>query len=724
MTDRVETTSVSADAVPLERALAALTRAQQHVLSNEARYQAIIENAVDAIITIDEDGTVESVNPSAVRLFEYSETELVGQNVSLLVPSPDRERHDEYIRRYLATGNARIIGIGRDVEGVKKSGERFPMRLSIGQSELDGRHFFTGIIQDLSERKRYAESIRLMSAIVESSNDAIIALTLDGVVSSWNGSAERLCGIRAQEMIGQRWTAFVPREHREQMSDLRDRTQRGDCVTGAEMRWRRNDGTSVDVEVNLAPIHGAEGDIVGISVTAHDLTRQKQAERELEDRAERMEFMNEELQRRRDEADSQRSELERINGRLLIAMRDAKAAAEAKTQFVANMSHEIRTPMAAILGYISELGELPWESDSEAAEAVESIRRNGEHLLALIDDILDFSKLEAGRLRLKRTRFSPDRVVRDRLAQLETRAARKGISIQIDSQVDAAVTIESDVERFRQILDNLLDNALKFTEVGSVCVGLKMVKGEGGPLLEVCVSDTGVGFDSADAGDLFQPFSQADSSMTRAFGGTGLGLSICGRLVALLDGTIDARSRRGLGSEFRFTIAAGPRGGGSGSVEKNAPASVASNDASLEGRHILLVEDGVDNQRLFKRFLTKAGAQVDVAVNGSDAVVFMNNGRETGHVPDLVVMDMQMPVMDGYEATRRLRASNFSLPIVALTAHAMEHDRARCLDAGCDDYLAKPVDRKALIATLCRWLEPRRGAASDPTVAEQTTLPS
>lgn len=711
---------------------AALADANQRARATDARYQAIVENAVDAIITIDEDGVIESVNPSGTRLFEYSESELVGQNVSMLVPSPDRERHDEYIRRYLETGKGRIIGIGREVEGVKKSGRRFPMRLSLGHFEIDGRHFFTGIIQDLSERRRYDESVRLIAAIVESSNDAIIGLLPDGTVSSWNNGAERLCGYRADEMLGERIDVILPHNERAAFADCCKRVQRGASLSGIGMILRCNDGSNVPVDLNLAPIHGASGTVVGASMAAHDTARQKQAERELQERAARMEAMNAELQRRRDEAETQRREMEEINSQLMIAMQEAQKAAEAKTQFLANMSHEIRTPMTAILGFVSELAERNNDPEFDSSEAIDVIRRNGSHLLALIDDVLDLSKLESGRLELTRSKFNPMEVAREVMAPFELCARNKRLDFRLQCEADVPTTIESDATRFRQILVNLIDNALKFTEVGRIEVRLGRSTREASAMLNVRVIDTGIGIDDRETARLFAPFSQGDTSMTRAFGGAGLGLSLCAGLVELLGGEIGATGKSGRGSEFWFSIPLGLDAGLDESATDRSgipPAAIVDGSTAecLKGYHVLLVEDGVDNQRLYRRFLFRAGAEVSLAVNGSDAVSHMLSARESGRVPDIVVMDMQMPVMDGYAATRALRGAGFEVPIVALTAHAMTYDRDRCLEAGCDDYLPKPVDKKTLFAVLSGWLrEPglARAPAADVTKGGRVGVPA
>ncbi|MCB9855397.1 MAG: PAS domain S-box protein [Phycisphaerales bacterium] len=672
------------EAVSLQRALAALNATQQRLASSDTRYRAIVENAVDAIITIDECGLIESINPSAVRMFEYSKEELIGRNVSMLVPSPDREKHDDYIRQYLKTGKARIIGIGRDVEGVRKSGERFPMRLSIGESELDGRHFFTGIIQDLTDRRRYDESVQLISAIVESSNDAIIGLTLDGTLSSWNGGAERLCGYTASEMIGRPFSTIIPIDQRICVTEARARVERGESVMGSEMSWLRRDGAAVSVIVNLSPIRDADGDVVGASVVAHDTTPKKKAERDLED----------------------------INRRLMIAIDQAQSASEAKTQFVANMSHEIRTPMTAILGYISVLSEKIREPDGDVGEALDSICRNGHQLLQLIDDILDFAKLEAGKLEQEFSRFSPMELVEGVLAPMRERASKKGLVLQLKCQEEIPSTIETDASRLRQILENLIDNALKFTEVGHVTLTLRRVVEAGESFLEFAVADSGIGIDPARVGELFEPFSQADTSMSRRFGGTGLGLSVCARLVKLLGGEIRASGLVGQGSEFSFTIpmrsSINPTTGRQTDA-KTSESTLASDGGTdrLEGCHVLLVEDGIDNQRLYRRLLVNAGACVEVVSNGAEAVDQLVSRRERNALPDIVLMDMQMPVMDGYLATRTLRDKEFTLPIIALTAHAMSNDRARCIGVGCDDYLSKPVDRKLLVSRIRQWLGPQ-----------------
>ncbi|MCA9257042.1 MAG: PAS domain S-box protein, partial [Phycisphaerales bacterium] len=349
MSDGLETFEQTG-AEALQVAVEKLAAAQRQILSDDARYRTIIENAVEAIITIDEDGLIESANPSALRMFEYTKAELIGKNVSVIVPPSDADRHDEYIRAYLKSGNAKIIGVGRDVEAVRKSGAFFPIHLSISESEFNGRRFFSGIVHDLTDRRRYEESVQLIAAIVESSNDAIVSAGLDGRLTSWNGGAERLCGYTAAEMIGQRLSSIVPDRLHCLLEECEANVRRGEWVRGVEMPWLRKDGSVTFVVVKMAPMRGVLGDVVGASIVARDMTEQKRSELEIQDRALRVEALNEELRRRRDEAESHRRELEKTNKRLVAAMRAAQSAADAKTQFLANMSHEIRTPMTAILG--------------------------------------------------------------------------------------------------------------------------------------------------------------------------------------------------------------------------------------------------------------------------------------------------------------------------------------------------------------------------------------
>jgi CheY-like chemotaxis protein len=362
------------------------------------------------------------------------------------------------------------------------------------------------------------------------------------------------------------------------------------------------------------------------------------------------------------------------------------------------MSHEIRTPMTAVLGYLEVLSD-PSTPAAERGELAASIRRSGNHLLNLLNDILDLSKVEAGAMELRAVPTSPAELCREVETSYRLPAEEKGLWFELVLG-PLPERVETDPVRVRQILLNLVGNAIKFTESGFVrfSVGFRRETSS----LEFQVADSGIGMDAQTQARVFERFAQGDTSSTRRHGGAGLGLAIVQRLVALLGGEIQLTSAPAQGTTFVLRVpvraldAAGelPRSGGA-----------AASAASARGARVLLAEDNVDNQRLVAHFLRKAGMEVDIAANGELAVARALAAREGGAPYDAILMDIDMPVLDGYAATRRLRQSGHEGPIVALTAHALSGDRERCLEAGCDDYLTKPIGRDALVAALAAHLK-------------------
>ncbi|MEO1232365.1 MAG: ATP-binding protein [Myxococcota bacterium] len=394
-----------------------------------------------------------------------------------------------------------------------------------------------------------------------------------------------------------------------------------------------------------------------------------------------------------------KEELERINAELKAATASAERASESKSEFLANMSHEIRTPLTAILGYLDLLDD-PTETEAHP-EHIDTIRANAHHLLRIINDILDLSKIEAGKLELELIPCSVEAIVGEVQALMRVRADHKGLALEIERATDLPETISSDPTRLRQILLNLVGNAIKFTLRGRVTMRLAWLPDPASTTagrLRVEVEDTGEGIPGEKLDRLFVAFSQADSSVTRRHGGTGLGLTIARRLARRLGGDLTVRSEIGEGSCFSFEIETRALEAESSSGASRGTRPASTSDAPLTGLRVLVAEDVKVNQKLVRRFLEKAGAQVELADDGREAMQKVRGASADGRPPfDVVLMDMQMPEVDGYTATRELRTEGYSGPIVALTAHAMASDKARCLAAGCTDFLSKPIDRQALI---------------------------
>ena len=392
--------------------------------------------------------------------------------------------------------------------------------------------------------------------------------------------------------------------------------------------------------------------------------------------------------------------------------RELVAANRAKAQFLANMSHELRTPMTAILGY-SELLNTGDLSPTEQHEFLDSIQHSGKSLIGIIDDILDLARIEADQLPMQKMDCSVQQIVEEVMAVARIAAAKKGLNLRVAYSLPVPATIGTDASRLRQILVNLVGNAVKFTEQGEVSLTVRSSESaERTARWQFVVSDTGIGIPTDKLAEVFQPFFQVDSSHTRLYGGTGLGLAICQRLTKSLDGRLEVASELGRGSTFTLTIDGGPwrlTQGDDGAASNTAVATTSQAEQqderspALQGR-ILLVEDEPSLQVVIRHMLRTLNVEVELAGDGRLACQMVEQSRAEGRPYALILMDIQLPQMNGLEATRRLRTQGWSGPIVALTAYAMVGDRERCLAAGCDDYLPKPISPSRLREVLRRYL--------------------
>jgi PAS domain S-box-containing protein len=659
----------------------AIKAAEKRAGESGAAVSALIDSARDAIVTIDQAQRVVIFNRAAEAMFGYSAAEMVGQPVDCLMPVPLRAMHKGRIAQFDAEGEAsrEMNATGRGVTGQRRDGSQFPLEASISRVARGGGVEFTVILRDVTERVKSAALVQatatLLRRTVENMPMGVAVMDTDLNVLAYNERFLTLLDFPADQ-----FSPGDPLDKFFRYNALRGEYGLGDPEAQVFDRLllahrgeahcferTRSDGTII--EVRGTPVPGGGFVTIYTDVTA-----------------------------RREES------------RLLVEARDnAESTARAKSEFLATMSHEVRTPMNGVLGIAELLLDTPLNPDQR--DYAETILRSGQALLEILNDILDLSKIEAGKLDLEAIPFDPVQALKDVLALSAPRASAKGVDLQADVAPDLPQDVIGDPGRLRQVLSNLIGNALKFTDTGGVRVAARLLEaGCDHVTLEFAVSDTGIGMTPEQKEKLFKPFSQADSSTTRRFGGTGLGLSICLRLVEMMGGKITAESTPGRGSTFVFTLRC-PRAA-VGASRAGALQSRASR--RFKGR-VLVVEDNVVNRKVARATLKGFGIEVLDAENGSLALEVLE--RET---VDLVFMDMHMPVMDGLEATRRIRAAETCgerdghQPIVAMTANVMREAVDACVEAGMDDSLPKPFTRGQLLEVLGRWLPEEVHAGGDP----------
>ncbi|NQU20634.1 MAG: response regulator, partial [Candidatus Nealsonbacteria bacterium] len=530
------------------------------------------------------------------------------------------------------------------------------------------------------------------------SDSAIYTLDPQGTITYVNPALMKLLEVsKPADLVGH---LFLPErfwfDPKDRTQLLQEQSQEGGNTKTRELTLKTARGRRIYVTLFATLARDVHGEVNGSQGVFYDVTAKKELV---------------ELRQMQEALRQRTAALETVNKTLVEANLAAEAATREKSNFLANMSHEIRTPMTAILGCVDLLleGDLSEEEQTTNAAVV---RRNGKLLLELINNVLDLSKLESGKLVEESMDCSLFEIVDDVTSLLRVKAVDKGLELIVEFAYPLPQRIRTNPIRLRQILVNLVDNALKFTERGSVRIAVRYEQDTVGPRLHFAVTDTGIGMTAQQQAKIFQPFTQADETTTRRFGGTGLGLTISKRLTHMLGGDIQLQSTPGLGTTFTATIfpgllhdvpmlSAGPK--------PAAPSAEATGNArqwkqTLCGR-VLFAEDGPDNQRLIGLILKKAGLDVDLAENGRIACEKVFAAAARGEPYDLVLMDMQMPEMDGYEATRQIRQHGFSGPIMALTAHALAGDREKCLQAGCDGYATKPIDRNVLLEAVSDHLD-------------------
>jgi PAS domain S-box-containing protein len=639
--------------------------------AGDAIKSAMLSTALDAIVTIDEEGRVHDFNLAAEKLFGYTRDEALGREMAeLIVPEAYREAHRGGMAHWRATGEANVFGIRIEIDAQNRQGEIFPIELAITPLGLEDQTYFTGFIRDITEKKRAESELRLAASAFDS-RDGIFITDADSKVIRVNqavldmtqraeadilGHSPHLflasAGCSSEDGSADTWTRFLASENRQGETCIQP--ARGEPHPG----W-----------LSISTVCDEEGQVTHFVGHVFDMTERKRFEQELQS-----------------------------------AREDAEAANRAKSQFLANMSHEIRTPLNAIINLNSVL--LDSSLSPQQKKLALAANQGGKALSTLVNDILDFSKIEAGKLHLVDHPFNLHKLVSDLDALFRPQALGQGLDLvtSLGSGVDEWVT--GDETRLRQVLVNLLGNALKFTDEGGVEFTVEC-SGKRNTLFRV--RDTGIGVSPEDAALIFAEFSQADGSLTRRHSGTGLGLSISKRLVKKMDGRIHYEPAPDGGSLFWFEVLLEPA---------ERPEDVEKVDVSglLDGARILVVEDSNANQLVAEALLEKAGCRVTLVSNGQEAVTAV-----AGQVYDAILMDLSMPVMDGVQATRLIRdlpGYASGVPIIALTANVFAEDRAKCLEAGMVDFIGKPIREHTLIDRLARWLDPARGELTSDSDGE------
>ena len=709
-----EADEIGALASGLNETLEAIQRTQAQLARSEAELRRMVDSSIDCLISMDAEGRVQRWNPQAERTFGWTSAEIVGKPlVEHLVPAHLRAAHIDGLRRFGATGQGSILGKRIEVTAIDKSGSEFPVEVTVHPLEVDGQWTFHAFLRDLRDRDQAQhareESDLRFELALEGSNDGFWDWRkVHSDEQWWSPKFYELLGYQPGELPSS-WTSFKSLVHEEdsdllvaRMEDhfagltLLDHELRLRCKDGA-WRWFRFRGQAVTNELGV---------LSRMAGSLSDVDERRRTQEELRDHAAQ-------LQQAKSAVERTAADLVRSMKELGESKKKAEDSTRSKSEFLANMSHEIRTPMTSIMGFADLLLD-PATPPEERRSHLHTIRRNGEHLLTLINDILDLSKVEAGRVELEQVEFSPVDVLDDVRALVKAKLQEKRLVLGIDFETPIPRRVRSDPMRLRQILVNLVGNAIKFTEVGGIRVvaGFAAGRDPRSGRLHVRVEDTGIGMTEEQIGRLFQPFVQADTSTTRRFGGTGLGLTIARRLAQRMGGDIAVESRPGQGSSFTLEVEVAlapgvelhdPRQERRLASLQPAPALPIARASDLDGLRILLAEDGRDNQRLITLVLERAGARIVTAENGRIACDKALEALRVGTPYDLILMDMQMPELDGWSATALLRSVQYDGPIIALTANAMEGDRERCLAAGCDDFASKPIDKQKLLAAIERW---------------------
>lgn len=636
---------------------------QQRLDDSQTRMKALMDTAADGVVIIDAKGHIVEFNASAERIFGWRRAEIVGRNVTELMDYSIRASHDGFLANYLRTGEGKIIGRGRELQGLRKDGATMPIRLSIGHAHLPDQDVFVGFVTDISDRVEMELAMRVSEQQLRSLVRNIPGICFRSLAAEprstlfISNAVERFTGYPASDFLGQppkRLMAdHIHPDDRNLVRTAIAQALASDRDFHMQYRLLHRDGSQRWVWSNGSSVRDGSGRVKWIDGVILDIT--------------------------------ERHEME---GQFRLAKEVAERAAQARSDFLANMSHEIRTPLNAILGFTDVmLNNRPAGDDRRY---LETIRGAGDSLLHVLNDVLDSAKLDRGAVDLEMLDFDLRQLVHALRETMGPGALAKGLSLEVTVADNVPRHVRGDRFRIGQVLTNLLGNAVKFTQVGRV--DLEVAKVSDGIMF--VVRDTGIGIAADRLQAIFEPFTQADASMSRRFGGTGLGTTISKQLVSLMQGRIWVESEVGAGSRFHVVLP----------LETSSQAATAGPGAKVSARRslrVLIADDVKQNLEMMQLLLVQKGHQVVLVEDGQAAITA---GTQGGW--DIILMDIHMSGMSGLAATREIRAHEAAVgrhtPIVALTAAVLPDDRAAALAAGMDGFVCKPVDIDALDAEINR----------------------
>ena len=636
---------------------------EERIKLEKLNFENLFKAAPEAIVITDKDSRIQRVNDEFTNLFGYTATEVIGKTTHSLLTPPDKIRESEVFNRSVSK-ERRII---KETIRYRKDGS--PVSVSIVGAPINIKEDHTGILKiysNITEQKNTKEALiesqEKLRNIFESSPDAIALTTLDGTVIDRNKAAVELFKFTDSK----RYKDFsilrliARKDHKRAHGFIKSVIKKG-SVRNKTFTLVKSDGSCFIAEVSASLLKDKDMKPANLIIIVNDITERLLYERRLEE-----------------------------------TMEKAVESDKLKSAFLANMSHEIRTPMNAIIGF-SKLLSTQHTSDSDNSEYIEIIKNTGNTLLNLIDDIIDFAKIEAGEVQVTNTACHVHKVMRELYAYFEKEhLSNDETNIDLVLNIpdpENELVILTDQNRLRQILSNLLSNALKFTKKGKVEFGYQINPG----IINFYVSDTGIGIPEDKHKIIFDRFRQVEFNYNKKFGGTGLGLAITRNLVKLLGGQIGVESKKGKGSVFRFSL---PLIRMESPDEKPVKTPPETTYYRWDDKVILVVEDNDLNSKLLLKMMEPTGAKVIIAKDGKPAIEECRTNPDI----DLVLMDIQMPEMDGYEATRTIKDIRPEIPIIAQTAYAMAEEREKIISAGCNDYLPKPIRQRDLFQILSKYL--------------------